>query len=73
MNPQNPSLFEPGGIPGLNPAQRPQLRAPIEEPPEMEKVQPDFPEYGHIMAIGIIALTFIIFGLVLWKRKKDRK
>jgi len=73
MNPQNPSLFEPGGIPGLNPAQRPQLRAPIEEPPEMDIEQPELPEYRCIMAIGLIAIIFIISGLVFWKRKKDRK
>jgi len=73
VRPQNPSLFEAGGIPGLNPAQRPQLRAPVEEPPEKETEQPDLPEYGHIMAIGLIAIIFIIFVLVLWKRNKDRK
>ena len=71
--PQNPSLFEARGIPGLNPPQRPQLRAPTEEPPEMEIEQPDLPEYGHIMAIGFITIIFVISVLVLWKRKKDRK
>jgi hypothetical protein len=71
--PQNPSLFEARGVPGLNPPQRPQLRAPVEEPPEMEIEQPDLPEYRHIMAIGLIAIIFIIFVLVLWKRKKDMK
>jgi hypothetical protein len=73
MNPQNPSLFEPGGIPGLNPAQRPQFRAPIEEPPEKEIEQPELPEYRCIMAIGFIAIIFIISVLVLWKRNKNRK
>jgi hypothetical protein len=73
MNPQNPSLFEPGGIPGLNPAQRPLLRAPIEEPPDMEIEQPELPEYGRIMVIGLVAIIFIISVLVFWKRNKDRK
>jgi len=71
--PQNPSLFDAGVIPGLNPAQRPQLRAPVEEFSEMEIGQPDLPEYDHIMMIGLIAIIFIISVLVLWKRKKDRK
>jgi hypothetical protein len=71
--PQNPSLFEARGVPGLNPPQRPQLRAPVEEPTEMEIEQPDLPGYRHIMAIGLIAIIFIIFVLVLWKRKKDMK
>jgi hypothetical protein len=73
VRPQNPSLFEAGGIPGLNPAQRPQLRAPIEEQPEMEIELPNLPGYGHIMAIGLITIIFIISVLVLWKRNKDRK
>ena len=54
MIPQGPSLYEAGGIPGLNPAQRPQLRAPVEEPPEMEPRQPRLPDHRYIMIIALI-------------------
>jgi biotin transporter BioY len=58
--PQGPSLFEAGGIPGLNPAQRPQLRAPTEEPPEIEPQQPKLPDHGQIMILAFIILAIAV-------------
>jgi hypothetical protein len=58
--PQGPSLFDARGIPGLNPAQRPQLRAPSEEPPEMEPQQPALPDHGHIMILALIILAIAV-------------
>jgi hypothetical protein len=66
--PQGPSLFDAQGIPGLNPAQRPQLRAPTEEPPEMEPQQPEIPDHGHIMILALIILA-IAFALHSQRRK----
>jgi hypothetical protein len=66
--PQGPSLFDAGGIPGLNPAQRPQLRAPTEEPPEMEPQQPELPDHGHIMILALIILAIAV--TVNTQRKK---
>jgi hypothetical protein len=66
--PQGPSLFDARGIPGLNPAQRPQLRAPTEEPPEIEPQQPELPDHGHIMILALIILAIAV--TVNTQRKK---
>jgi hypothetical protein len=58
--PQGPSLYEAGEIPGLNPAQRPELRAPTEEPPEMEPPQPELPDHRNIMIIALIMLSVAV-------------
>jgi hypothetical protein len=60
--PQGPSLFDVGGIPGLNPAQRLQLKAPTGEPPEIEPQQPELPDHRYIMIIAPIMLA-IAFAL----------
>lgn len=58
--PQGPSIYEAGGIPGLNPAQRPQLRAPAEEFPEEEPRQPEMPDHRLIMILALILLVIAI-------------
>lgn len=58
--PQGPSLYDAGGIPGLNPAQRPQLRAPVEEPMEIEPRQPDIPDHRYLMIIALILLVIAV-------------
>jgi uncharacterized membrane protein len=60
ISPQGPSIFEALGIPGLNPAQRPDLRAPTEEPPEMEPQPPELPDHRNIMIIALIMLSVAV-------------
>jgi hypothetical protein len=58
--PQGPYLYEGGGIPALNPAQRPQLRAPAEEPPKMGPPLPEIPDHRYIMTIALIVLAIAV-------------
>jgi hypothetical protein len=67
LMPQGPSLFEAGSIPGLNPAQRPELRAPVYEPPEMELQPPEIPDHRNIM---IIALFLLAIALLVNSQRK---
>jgi uncharacterized membrane protein len=67
-NPQGPSLYEGGILPGLNPPQRPQLRAPAEDVPEEDSPQQGTPDHRNVMFIAIILLT-LAFG-VRWLQKK---
>lgn len=67
LMPQGPSLFEAGSIPGLNPAQRPELRAPEYEPPEMDIQPPEIPDHRNIM---IIALILLATALLAYSQRK---
>jgi len=71
ISPQGPSIFEALGIPGLNPAQRPQLRAPTEEPTEIVPQQPEFPDHRFFMIIALIMLVIAV--TVHSQRKKHPK
>jgi len=66
--PQGPSLYEGGILPGLNPLQRPQLRAPSEEVPEEDSAQQGTPDHRNVMIIAIILLTMAVS--VRWQQKK---
>jgi len=67
LMPQGPSLFEAGSIPGFNPAQRPELRAPVYEPPERELQPPEIPDHRNIM---IIALSLLVIALLVNSQRK---
>jgi uncharacterized membrane protein len=67
ISPQDRSIFEALGIPGLNPFQRPQLLAPAEEAPEIESRQPALPDHRHIM---IIALILLIIAVTVHSQRK---
>jgi uncharacterized membrane protein YgdD (TMEM256/DUF423 family) len=77
MMPQGPSIFEAGGIAALNPFQRPQLRAPTEEPMEEGARQHDLPDHGLIMVLTVFMITaaVVIHSLQkkhpAWKQPAD--
>jgi hypothetical protein len=65
--PLGPSIFDAGSIAALNPFQRPQLRAPTEEPPETGGRQQDLPDHGLIM---IIAFFLIAASIAIQSQQK---
>lgn len=58
--PQGPALYEGGKIPGFNPGQRPQLRAPSEEIPDEEQRAPGKPDHRYIMILAFIMLALAV-------------
>jgi len=66
-SPQDRSIFEAPGIPGLNPFQRPQLLAPAEEDLDIESRQPALPDHRYIM---IIALILLIIAVAIHSQQK---
>jgi hypothetical protein len=68
QGPSGPSLYQAGGISGLNPAQRPQLRAPTDEPPEIESRQPELPDHRFIMIIALLVIAVAV-GLHSQRKK----
>jgi hypothetical protein len=63
-----PSGFLSGVLQGLNPIQRPDLRAPTQELPETEQSQPVLPNHGIIMVVAFMVLVLAV--TLLSQRKK---
>jgi uncharacterized integral membrane protein len=63
-----PSGFRGGEIQGLNPAQRPQLQAPPQEPMEIEESQPVLPDHWFIVVVALILLVLV--AILYFRRQK---